>query len=55
MIACLFYVLGECRHEKFTSVFRDKIDFQAHKLAAHGKNFNKIQAKEARKIEFDYR
>ena len=47
--------LGNCVNEKFTSVFRDKIDFQAHKLAYHGKNLNKIQAKEARKVDLDYR
>jgi len=45
---------GNCQYEKFTSVFRDKIDYQAHKLAQHGKNLNKIQAKEARKVELDY-
>ena len=47
--------LGACENEKFTSVFRDKIDFQAHKLAAHRKKLNKSQAKEARKVEIDYK
>lgn len=45
---------GSCRDEKFTSVFRDKIDYQAHKLAAHGKKLSKLEAKEARKIDIDY-
>ena len=36
-------------------MWREQIDYQAHKLARHGKNFSKTQAKEARKIELDYR
>ena len=47
--------LGACINEKFTSVFRDEIDFKAHKLAMHRKKLNKFQAKEARKVEIDYK
>ncbi|XP_065659088.1 E3 ubiquitin-protein ligase ZNF598 [Hydra vulgaris] len=46
---------GNCVNEKYTSVFRDKIDFQAHKLAQHVKKMNKLEAKEARKVEIDIR
>lgn len=46
---------GACINEKFTSVFRDEIDFKAHKLAMHRKKLNKFQAKEARKVEIDYK
>lgn len=45
---------SECIHEKYTSVFRSDIDFQAHKLAKHSKKLTKIAAKQARQVQVEY-
>ena len=47
---------NECIHEKYTSVFRSDIDYQAHKLAKHSKKLTKLAAKQARQVnvEIDY-
>ena len=47
---------NECLHEKYTSVFRTDIDYQAHKVAKHSKKLTKMAAKQARQlnVEIDY-
>ena len=44
---------GDCVNEKFTSVFRTKVDFQAHRAARHSGNLSKAQARQARQLEVD--
>lgn len=44
---------SECAHEKYTSVFRSDIDFQAHKLSKHSKKLSNTAAKQARKVRVD--
>lgn len=43
----------ECLHEKYTSVFRTKIDFQAHKAQKHSNKLSKAEARQARQLDVD--
>ena len=45
---------GACQHEKFTSVFRNKIDLQAHRAAAHSKTVSKAEAKQMRQLDVGF-
>lgn len=42
---------GECIHEKFTSVFRAKIDFQAHIAQKHSDRLTKAEARQVRQLD----
>lgn len=42
---------GECFHEKFTSVFRVKIDYQAHKAQKHSDKLSKAEARQVRQVD----
>ncbi len=44
---------GDCEQEKYTSVFRTDIDYQAHRIARHSKKMGKIAAKQARQLNLD--
>lgn len=44
---------GDCLHEQFTSVFRTKVDLQAHRAAKHSGNLTKAQARQARQLDID--
>lgn len=46
---------GECMHEQFTSVFRTKIDYQAHQTQKHSDKLSKAEARQARQVEIDIR
>ena len=53
---CDFHFLCEeddCIHEQFTSVFRTKVDFQAHRAAKHSGKLSKAQARQARQLDVD--
>ena len=43
----------DCVHEQFTSVFRTKVDLQAHRAAKHSGNLTKAQARQARQLDVD--
>lgn len=43
----------DCIHEQFTSVFRTKVDFQAHRAAKHSGKLSKAQARQARQLDVD--
>ena len=45
---------GACRQEKYTSVFRTKLDLQAHKVTVHAKGVSKAEAKQMRQIEVGF-
>lgn len=45
---------GPCRNEKFTSVFRSKLDLQAHKASAHSKGLSKAEAKQLRQLDVGF-
>ena len=45
---------GPCRHEKLTSVYRTKIDLQAHRAATHTKGLSKTEAKQLRQLEVGF-
>ena len=45
---------GQCKDEKFTSVFWSKIDLQAHKAAAHSKGMSKSAVKQLRQVEVGF-
>lgn len=45
---------GPCKNEKFTSVFRSKIDLQAHRAKVHARGMSKAEAKQLRKIEVGF-
>lgn len=45
---------GPCRYEKFTTVFRTKLDFQAHKAKEHCKGLSKAEAKQLRQVDVGF-
>lgn len=45
---------GACRQEKFTSVFRSKIDLQAHRADVHASGMTKSERKKAKRLEVDF-
>ena len=45
---------GECRHEKFTTVFRSKIDLQAHRASTHTKGLSKAEVKQLKQLELGF-
>ena len=45
---------GQCKHEKFTSVFRTKLDLQAHRASTHTKGLSKAEAKQLRQIDVGF-
>lgn len=45
---------GQCQHEKYTSVFRTSIDFQAHKAKVHIRGLTKAQVKQLRQVEVEF-
>ncbi|CAI8020793.1 E3 ubiquitin-protein ligase ZNF598 [Geodia barretti] len=49
-------VEGACQQEKFTSVFRTKLDLQVHRAKAHSRGVTKAEAKQMRQlnVEFSY-
>ena len=44
---------GDCVHEQFTTVFRTKVDLQAHRATKHSRNLTKAQARQARQLDVD--
>lgn len=44
---------GDCIHEKFTTVFRSKVDLQAHRVGKHATSLTKAQARQARQLDVD--
>lgn len=44
---------GDCVREQYTSVFRTKVDLQAHRAAKHTGNLTKAQARQARQLDVD--
>lgn len=44
---------GECFHEKFTSVFRLKVDFQAHTAQQHSDRLSKAEARQMRQLDIN--
>ena len=47
-------VEGPCRHEKLTSVFRTKIDLQAHRASQHTKGLSKAEVKQLRQLQVGF-
>lgn len=45
---------GDCKHEKFTSVFRSDIDLKAHYAAFHSRNLSKAATRQARTLELEF-
>lgn len=45
---------GPCKQEQFTSVFRTKIDLQAHRASVHSKGLSKAEAKQLRQIDMGF-
>lgn len=45
---------GECTLNPFTSVFRSKIDLQAHIATEHSRNMSKSATKQARTLELEF-
>ncbi len=45
---------GACKDEQYTSVFRSKIDLQAHRAQTHTKGLSKAEAKQLRQIELGF-
>ena len=45
---------GQCRHEKFTSVFRTKLDLQAHRASAHTKGLSKAEVKQLKQLDVGF-
>lgn len=44
---------GECLHEKFTSVFRMKVDYQAHIAQNHSDKLSKAEARQMRQLDIN--
>lgn len=44
---------GDCIHEQYTSVYRTKVDLQAHRASKHSGNLTKSQARQARQLDVD--
>ncbi|KAF4529921.1 hypothetical protein B566_EDAN018058 [Ephemera danica] len=45
---------GDCKEEKFTSVFRSDIDLKAHRAMVHARTLGKAGAKQARTLELEF-
>lgn len=45
---------GQCKEEKFTSVFRSKLGLQAHKASAHTKGLSKAAVKQLKQIDVGF-
>ena len=45
---------GACEQEKFTSVFRSKLDLQVHRARAHSKGMSKAEAKQMRQLDVGF-
>ena len=45
---------GPCQQEKFTSVFRSKLDLQAHRATVHTKGVSKAEAKQMRQLDVGF-
>ena len=45
---------GHCREEKFTSVFRSKLDLQAHRATVHTKGLSKAAVKQMRQLDVGF-
>lgn len=45
---------GPCREEKLTSVFRSKIDIQAHRAALHTQGLTKAEVKQMKQLELGF-
>lgn len=45
---------GACRQEKFTSVFRSKIDLQAHRSDIHASGLTKSERKKLKRLEVGF-
>ncbi|KAK5641502.1 hypothetical protein RI129_010049 [Pyrocoelia pectoralis] len=45
---------GDCKHERFTSVFRSDIDLKAHYANVHGRNLSKSATRQARTLELEF-
>ncbi|KAB0794084.1 hypothetical protein PPYR_13704 [Photinus pyralis] len=45
---------GDCKHERFTSVFRSDIDLKAHYANVHSKNLSKSATRQARTLELEF-
>ena len=47
-------VEGACQQEKFTSVFRTKLDLQVHRARTHAKGVTKAEAKQMRQLDVKF-
>ena len=45
---------GDCQQEKFTSVFRTKLDIQVHRAKVHTKGVTKAEAKQMRQLDVGF-
>ncbi|XP_071515954.1 E3 ubiquitin-protein ligase ZNF598 [Panulirus ornatus] len=45
---------GDCQEERFTSVFRTKLDLQAHCTQTHSQNMSKQAARQARTVDIEF-
>ena len=45
---------GQCRYEKLSTVFRTKLDFQAHKAKVHTTGLTKAETKQLRQVEVQF-
>ena len=45
---------AQCRNEKFTSVFRSKLDLQAHRASAHTKGLSKAEVKQLKQLDVGF-
>ena len=45
---------GACQQEKYTSVFRSKLDLQVHRATAHTKGVTKAEAKQMRQLDVGF-
>ena len=45
---------AQCKNEKFTSVFRTRLDFQAHRASAHTKGLSKAEVKQLKQLDVGF-
>ena len=45
---------GQCRYEKYTTVFRSSLDFQAHKAKVHVRGLSKAEVKQLRQVDVGF-
>lgn len=45
---------GQCGHEKYTSVFRTRLDFQAHRAKVHSRGLSKAEVKQLRQVDMGF-